>query len=140
MSIGSVQKCHRDNWARTTSLNSDVKVYIGAPASSTAAGQGYLNASALGNIASQMRNSFPSFGGVMLWDASQAYGACLLQVREWISDNDIAVRPANDRYDVSIKSSLTAAGGTGFVFPPCSAPAFQSGVGYSGGSQVSYGG
>jgi hypothetical protein len=21
-----------------------------------------------------MRNSFPSFGGVMLWDASQAYG------------------------------------------------------------------
>ena len=52
-----------------------MKVYIGAPASSTAAGSGYLAASDLGAIATQMRNSFPSFGGVMLWDASQAYGA-----------------------------------------------------------------
>lgn len=51
-----------------------MKVYIGAPADSTAAGQGYTNASGLGAIATQMRKSFPSFGGVMLWDASQAYG------------------------------------------------------------------
>ena len=45
-----------------------------APADSTAAGQGYVDASTLGSIATQMRKSFPSFGGVMLWDASQAYG------------------------------------------------------------------
>ena len=30
--------------------------------------------STLQSIAVQMRKSYPSFGGVMLWDASQAYG------------------------------------------------------------------
>lgn len=64
----------RDNWARTVSPNSNVKIYIGAPASSTAAGQGFEDAATLSSIATQMRKSFPSFGGVMLWDASQAYG------------------------------------------------------------------
>ena len=64
----------RDIWARNTSPNKNVKVYIGAPASSSAAGQGYVDASTLSNIATNMRKSFPSFGGVMLWDASQAYG------------------------------------------------------------------
>jgi len=28
----------------------------------------------LSSIAVKMRQSYPSFGGVMLWDASQAYG------------------------------------------------------------------
>ena len=58
-----------------------VKIYIGAPASSAAAGTGYVPIGNLSNIAVQMRESFPSFGGVMLWDASQAYGTserCLL--------------------------------------------------------------
>ncbi|KLO20503.1 glycoside hydrolase [Schizopora paradoxa] len=109
-----------DNWARTVSPNPNAKVYIGAPADSTAAGQGYEDASTLGSIATQMRKSFPSFGGVMLWDASQAY--------------------ANDRYDVAIKNALSAAGGTGFTFPACSAPAFVSGTNYPGGSQVSFDG
>lgn len=63
----------RDNWARTISPNKNVKIYIGAPASSTAAGGGFVSAGTLGSIAKQMRNSFPSFGGVMLWDASQAF-------------------------------------------------------------------
>ncbi|KAI5124432.1 hypothetical protein M0805_008316 [Coniferiporia weirii] len=107
-----------DNWARTVSPNPNAKIYIGAPASSSAAGQGYLAAADLNAIATKMRNSFPSFGGVMLWDASQAY--------------------ANGRYDVAVKNSLTAAGGTGFTYPACSAPAYVSGTSYSGGSQVSY--
>ncbi|THH09867.1 hypothetical protein EW145_g1710 [Phellinidium pouzarii] len=109
-----------DNWARTMSPNPNAKVYIGAPASSSAAGSGYLSPDALGAIAAQMRNSFPSFGGVMLWDVSQAY--------------------ANDRFDLAIKSSLTAAGGTGFIFPACTAPEFVSGTSYTGGSQVSFDG
>ncbi|KAF7965602.1 hypothetical protein HWV62_42675 [Athelia sp. TMB] len=67
-----------------------------------------------------MRKSFPSFGGVMLWDASQAY--------------------ANSRYDLGIKNALVAAGATGFTYPACSAPAYVSGTDYSGGAQVSYGG
>ena len=68
---------NRDNWARTISPNPNVKVYIGAPASSSASGSGYVDIATLSNIATQMRKSFPSFGGVMLWDASQAYGMTL---------------------------------------------------------------
>ncbi|KDR84819.1 hypothetical protein GALMADRAFT_293254 [Galerina marginata CBS 339.88] len=109
-----------DTWARTVSPNPNVKVYIGAPASSTAAGSGYVAIGTLSNIAVQMRKSFPSFGGVMLWDASQAY--------------------ANSRYDLAIKNALTAAGGTGFTFPACTAPAYVAGTTYAGGSQVSFGG
>ncbi|TFK41331.1 glycoside hydrolase family 18 protein [Crucibulum laeve] len=109
-----------DNWARTTSPNKNVKVYIGTPASSTAAGSGFVGVDALTNIATQMRKSFPSFGGVMMWDASQAY--------------------ANNRIDKAIKNALSAAGGTGFTFPACSAPAYIAGTNYAGGSQVSFGG
>ncbi|KAG6902323.1 hypothetical protein C0995_001702 [Termitomyces sp. Mi166 len=66
-----------DNWARFTSPNKNVKIYIGAPASSSAAGSGYQAIDTMKSIAVSMRNSFPSFGGVMLWDASQAYGEYL---------------------------------------------------------------
>lgn len=68
---------HRDNWARTISPNPNVKILIGAPASSSAAGGGYQPPNVLANIATITRNSFPSFGGIMLWDASQAYGMYL---------------------------------------------------------------
>ena len=64
----------RDNWARAVSSNPNVKIYLGAPASSTAAGTGYQSIDMLSSIAVKMRQSFPSFGGVMLWDASQAVG------------------------------------------------------------------
>ncbi|GJJ13534.1 hypothetical protein Clacol_007788 [Clathrus columnatus] len=110
----------KDNWARTISPNPNVKIFIGGPASSTAAGGGYQAPNVMANIATITRNSFPSFGGVMLWDASQAY--------------------ANNRYDLAIKTALTAAGGTGFTFPTCTAPAFSSSGNYPGGSEVSYGG
>lgn len=63
----------RDIWARNTSLNPNVKIFVGAPASTTAAGTGYQTPQALSDYAVTTRNSFPSFGGVMMWDASQAY-------------------------------------------------------------------
>ncbi|KAJ3893703.1 class III chitinase, partial [Lentinula edodes] len=108
-----------DNWARTTSPNPNVKVFLGAPAASLAAGTGYQDLATLSSYAVQMRQSFPSFGGVMLW-YDQAY--------------------VNDRYDLGIKNALVAAGGTGFTFPACSAPAYVAGTAYSGGSKVSYDG
>ncbi|KAJ7139780.1 class III chitinase [Mycena epipterygia] len=107
-----------DQWARTVSPNPNVKVYIGAPASPAAAGSGYVDIGTLSTIAKAMRLSFPSFGGVMLWDASQAY--------------------ANNRFDLAIKNALVAAGGTGFTFPACSAPAYSTSSTYVAGSQVSY--
>ncbi|EPT01410.1 hypothetical protein FOMPIDRAFT_96173 [Fomitopsis schrenkii] len=79
-----------DNWAKNTSPNKNVKVYIGAPASSTAAGSGYVDAATLGAIVQATQQNYSSFGGVMLWDASQAY--------------------ANNRYDKAIKSYLTGSG------------------------------
>ncbi|KAG0701832.1 glycoside hydrolase family 18 protein [Suillus ampliporus] len=79
-----------DNWAKTVSPNPNVKVYIGAPASSSAAGSGYVSPSTFTTIIQQTMAQYSSFGGVMLWDASQAY--------------------ANSRYDVSVKNALT--GGT----------------------------
>ncbi|KAG6816202.1 hypothetical protein H0H87_007751 [Tephrocybe sp. NHM501043] len=63
-----------DHWAKTTSPNKKVKVYIGAPAAESAAGVGYVPAETLGAIARETRAKYSSFGGIMLWDASQAYG------------------------------------------------------------------
>ena len=73
-----------DSWAKNTSLNKDVKIFIGAPASSTAAGSGYVDAATLGKIASETRSKYSSFGGVMLWDASQAYGALKIGFAIWV--------------------------------------------------------
>ncbi|EIM89719.1 glycoside hydrolase, partial [Stereum hirsutum FP-91666 SS1] len=61
-----------DKWAKS-SPNPDVKVYIGAPASSSAAGSGYVDADTLAQIAQENRDKYSSFGGVMLWDVSEAY-------------------------------------------------------------------
>ena len=66
----------RDIWAKTQSANPDVKVYIGAPASQSAAGSGYVDLSTLANFAAQAQQSYSSFGGVMLWDISLAVGQC----------------------------------------------------------------
>ncbi|KAG2119368.1 glycoside hydrolase family 18 protein [Suillus clintonianus] len=74
-----------DNWAKTVSPNRDVKVYLGAPASSSA-GSGYVDAGRLSTIILETMTQYSSFGGVMLWDASQAY--------------------ANNRYDESVKNAL----------------------------------
>lgn len=65
----------RDYWARNVSYNKDVKVYIAALGGPGPNGTvGYVPPETLGAIAVQMQQSYPSFGGVMLWDASQAYG------------------------------------------------------------------
>ena len=64
----------RDYWARNVSPNKYVKVYLGAPGAAGGANKGYVPISTLKSIAVRVRQSYPSFGAVMLWDASQAYG------------------------------------------------------------------
>ncbi|RAH48471.1 glycoside hydrolase family 18 protein [Aspergillus brunneoviolaceus CBS 621.78] len=61
-----------DTWARTVSQNKDVRVFVGAPANTAAAGSGYVPISQLQQVI-QYAKSFKSFGGVMLWDVTQAY-------------------------------------------------------------------
>jgi hypothetical protein len=77
----STQLCEltidRDNWAMTVSPNKDIKIYIGAAAGPLAATSGYVDADTLATYALEMRARFSSFGGIMLWDASWAYGMSL---------------------------------------------------------------
>ncbi|KAL1991883.1 hypothetical protein VTN49DRAFT_5191 [Thermomyces lanuginosus] len=61
-----------DDWAQNTSKNKNVKVLVGVPANTGAAGSGYLPVDQLAPVIEHAR-TFPSFGGVMMWDASQAY-------------------------------------------------------------------
>ncbi|KAH7322928.1 chitinase [Stachybotrys elegans] len=59
------------NWARTRSLNPDVKLLLGIPANAGAGG-GYTSGSKLA-AAIRWSMAFESFGGVMMWDMSQMY-------------------------------------------------------------------
>jgi chitinase len=61
-----------DGWAKQTSANKNIKVFLGVPANTGAAGSGYEPVSTLSEIISYCK-TFSSFGGVMMWDASQAY-------------------------------------------------------------------
>ncbi|TFK83741.1 glycoside hydrolase family 18 protein [Polyporus arcularius HHB13444] len=79
-----------DNWAKTVSSNKAVKVYIGAPGSADAAGEGYVGVSTLANYVSDAQKKWSSFGGVMLWDADTAY--------------------TNGRFDKSIKTDMVTSG------------------------------
>ncbi|KAK9263095.1 hypothetical protein V1519DRAFT_440945 [Lipomyces tetrasporus] len=80
-----------DSFAKTVSYNTDVRVYLGVAASSTAAGTGYVTIDTLNEAAAQLMSTYSSFGGIMMWyvillmpcssnfclyvfrDASQAY-------------------------------------------------------------------
>ncbi|KAJ5657843.1 class III chitinase [Penicillium longicatenatum] len=83
-----------NTWATTISLNPDVKVFLGIPGGSTAAGTGYESASTIASIVDFIvEEGYTSFGGIMMWDASQIY--------------------ANDDFLSSIASSLgTSSAGT----------------------------
>jgi len=61
-----------DTWASSSSLNPNVKVFLGVPADTTAAGSGYEPLTTLEPVIEYCQ-TFASFGGVMMWDASQAY-------------------------------------------------------------------
>lgn len=60
-----------DNWAKTVSQNPNVKVLVGVPADTTAASTGYVPADKLAEVI-EYSKKYDSFGGVMMWDATQA--------------------------------------------------------------------
>lgn len=61
-----------DTWAKTVSANPSVKVLVGIPANTGAAGSGYTTGSALASVIAYSE-TYSSFGGVMMWDMSQLY-------------------------------------------------------------------
>lgn len=56
-----------------SSYNPNAMVYLGVPASSTAAGSGYVSISTVLQAASYLQTTYSNFGGIMMWDASQAW-------------------------------------------------------------------
>ncbi|KAI1264847.1 putative class III chitinase [Xylariaceae sp. FL1019] len=60
-----------DTWATTESANPNVKVLVGVLGASQVSG-GYVDADTLSTIVSDVKQ-YASFGGVMVWDASQLF-------------------------------------------------------------------
>ncbi|KAK3680566.1 glycoside hydrolase superfamily [Podospora appendiculata] len=60
-----------DTWAKTVSKNPNVKILLGIPGSASAGG-GYVSGAQLAAVVAFSRG-FESFGGVMVWDMSQAF-------------------------------------------------------------------
>ncbi|KAK9723372.1 Chitinase 2 [Basidiobolus ranarum] len=116
-----------DYWATHISPNPNVKVYIGAPAAPKAAGSGYISIDQLQTVVEQTRANFSSFGGVMFWDASQAWG------------NSVG----GSNYGQATKKFLKNGGGCNVKpnLPACSsAGTWTQASSYPGGSVVSYDG
>ncbi|OZJ06202.1 hypothetical protein BZG36_00851 [Bifiguratus adelaidae] len=61
-----------DTWAKTVAINKDVKVFLGLAGSKTAADTGYTPWDQLRPVLGGTQNNYTSFGGVMMWDASEA--------------------------------------------------------------------
>ncbi|KAJ2772153.1 Chitinase 2, partial [Coemansia nantahalensis] len=61
-----------DGWAKTKSVNKNVRVYIGVPGAPSAASSGYIDGPALATIYNAVRSNYTSLGGIMTWDVSQA--------------------------------------------------------------------
>ncbi|KAI8645896.1 glycoside hydrolase superfamily [Parasitella parasitica] len=62
-----------DSWALARSQNKDVRLFVGVPGSPSAAGRGYVPYTQLVSRIQPLK-TMDSFGGIMVWDASQAYG------------------------------------------------------------------
>ncbi|KAF5097377.1 hypothetical protein D0Z00_002414 [Geotrichum galactomycetum] len=56
-----------------SSPNPNGKIYLGVPASLSAAGSGYVGIDTVVEAANYLQSKYDSFGGVMMWDASQAW-------------------------------------------------------------------
>jgi chitinase len=55
------------------SPNPSTKIFLGVPASESAAGSGYTSISTVLSAANYLQANYGSFGGIMMWDASQAW-------------------------------------------------------------------
>ena len=68
------------SWA-TSSPNKDVKVYVGVPGSTAAAGSGYITPEALENIIGSVVGQ-NNFGGIMMWYADLVKSANINNYRD----------------------------------------------------------
>jgi len=60
-------------WARTGSVNPNVKIFVGAPASSRAAAAGFVTMPVLQSMVTAAATAYPDvYGGIMVWDCSNS--------------------------------------------------------------------
>ncbi|RKP26301.1 glycoside hydrolase superfamily, partial [Syncephalis pseudoplumigaleata] len=62
-----------DEWSRKVAKVSGAKVFLGVPASPSAANIGYVSPARLEEMVASIQAKYASFGGVMMWDTSQAF-------------------------------------------------------------------
>ncbi|KAJ2615668.1 Chitinase 2, partial [Coemansia sp. RSA 1365] len=103
-----------DNWAKKNSINKDVKVYIGAPGSPSAASSGYVDGSTLTSIYKEVRSKYSSLGGIMTWDVSQARTSGIADsIRSALDDSGACHKPeggeeSNTSTSITILSSTSS--------------------------------
>lgn len=124
-----------DTWkdfAENKSPNKDIKLFLGLPGSSSAASSGYVDPDEVSKALSQIKSD-SHFGGIMMWDASQAFtnqvdGNSYAVSMQSILDNSDGSSSGSDSSGPSSSSASPSASGSA---PISSAAASGSGSGSS---------
>ncbi|KAG0342731.1 Chitinase 1 [Podila horticola] len=145
-----------NNWATTISINKNVRVLLGVPGGSGAAGSGIVTSSQLTTILASIK-SYSNFGGVMMWDAGIAAKSGLAAA----AANYLHNLPGGGSTTTTKTTTMTCPATTTTptvtttTVPPtqttvtptstqgggsCSAAAWNAATAYSGGAIVSYNG
>lgn len=105
-----------DNWAKTISLNKNVKLFIGVPGGPGAANGGqYVDASGLAPII-QYAKGFDTFAGIMMWDASRVWANTGF-LNGVASDLGLPPSTTTTMVTSTTKPPSTPTGGTGGTIP-----------------------
>ena len=114
-------------FAQTVSQNSNIKLFLGLPGSATAAATGYISdLDTIRSTVEDIRGS-SNFGGISLWDASQAFAnkidgeTYIAQVKKILEEQDIT-SSSTTTSQTSTASSQTSAKSTASSVSASSAP------------------
>ncbi|KAF8150562.1 glycoside hydrolase family 18 protein [Crassisporium funariophilum] len=129
-----------DNWAKTVAINKNVKIFVGAPAAPSAAGSGYVDAVTLGNIAKSTRAQYSSFGGNGRFDVA---------IKNAMGGSVVVPPPTTTPPTTPPPTTTPPTTPPPTTTPPTTPPpsggcagvaAWNSGIAYTGGQQVTYNG
>ncbi|AJV63829.1 AIS_HP2_G0035610.mRNA.1.CDS.1 [Saccharomyces cerevisiae] len=103
-----------DTWltyAQTVSPNKNIKLFLGLPGSASAAGSGYISDTSLLESTIADIASSSSFGGIALWDASQAFSN-ELNGEPYVEILNNLLTSASQTATTTVASSKTSAAST----------------------------
>ncbi|CAR25251.1 chitinase [Lachancea thermotolerans CBS 6340] len=113
------------NFAQSISPNSNIKLYLGLPGSSTAAGSGYISDLSLIKSTVQSISGSNNFGGIMLWDASQGFtnevdGATYAAQMKKILSEDVTSASSSSSSSVAVLLSTSTSSTSSAAAPTSS--------------------